>query len=114
MKKMKVEQLDGLFFKLQVTQMKEKDNRIKLMNEVLNGIKVIKLYAWELAFKEKVLDIRENELKVLKRAAYLAAVSTFTWVCAPFLVSKVQFVDCANFNFLKKKVRDFFFLLLLD
>ncbi|XP_055507850.1 multidrug resistance-associated protein 1 [Leucoraja erinacea] len=76
---------------LQVTQMKEKDNRIKLMNEVLNGIKVIKLYAWELAFKEKVLDIRENELKVLKRAAYLAAVSTFTWVCAPFLVALCTF-----------------------
>ncbi|XP_051876833.1 multidrug resistance-associated protein 1 isoform X2 [Pristis pectinata] len=75
----------------QVTQMKEKDNRIKLMNEILNGIRVIKLYAWELAFKEKVLDIREKELKVLKSAAYLSAVSTFTWVCAPFLVALSTF-----------------------
>ncbi|POI35376.1 hypothetical protein CIB84_000873, partial [Bambusicola thoracicus] len=38
----------------QVAQMKSKDNRIKLMNEILNGIKVLKLYAWELAFREKV------------------------------------------------------------
>lgn len=67
--------------------MKNKDNRIKLMNEMLNGIKVLKLYAWELAFKGKVSDIRESELRVLKKAAYLGAVSTFTWVCAPFLVS---------------------------
>lgn len=37
----------------QVAQMKSKDNRIKLMNEMLNGIKVLKLYAWELAFKDK-------------------------------------------------------------
>lgn len=66
--------------------MKSKDNRIKLMNEVLNGIKVLKLYAWELAFRDKVSQIREGELRVLKKAAYLAAVSTFTWVCAPFMV----------------------------
>ncbi|XP_077590459.1 multidrug resistance-associated protein 1 [Stigmatopora nigra] len=75
----------------QVAQMKNKDNRIKLMNEMLNGIKVLKLYAWELAFQGKVSDIRERELQVLKKAAYLGAVSTFTWVCAPFLVALSTF-----------------------
>ncbi|XP_075035856.1 multidrug resistance-associated protein 1-like isoform X1 [Mixophyes fleayi] len=77
--------------KYQVVQMKCKDNRIKLMNEILNGIKVLKLYAWELAFKEKVLGIRQEELKVLKKSAYLSAVGTFTWVCAPFLVALSTF-----------------------
>ncbi|XP_064218525.1 multidrug resistance-associated protein 1 isoform X2 [Aotus nancymaae] len=75
----------------QVAHMKSKDNRIKLMNEILNGIKVLKLYAWELAFKDKVLDIRQEELKVLKKSAYLAAVGTFTWVCTPFLVALCTF-----------------------
>ncbi|XP_015215911.2 multidrug resistance-associated protein 1 isoform X2 [Lepisosteus oculatus] len=75
----------------QVAQMKSKDSRIKLMNEVLNGIKVLKLYAWELAFQGKVLGIRETELRVLKKSAYLAAVSTFTWVCTPFLVALSTF-----------------------
>uniref|UniRef100_A0A8C2GPP5 Multidrug resistance-associated protein 1 n=1 Tax=Cyprinus carpio TaxID=7962 RepID=A0A8C2GPP5_CYPCA len=75
----------------QVAQMKSKDNRIKLMNEVLNGIKVLKLYAWELAFKDKVSAIRESELRVLMKTAYLGAVSTFTWVCAPFLVALSTF-----------------------
>ncbi|XP_039089530.1 multidrug resistance-associated protein 1 isoform X1 [Hyaena hyaena] len=75
----------------QVAHMKSKDNRIKLMNEILNGIKVLKLYAWELAFKEKVLAIRQEELKVLKKSAYLAAVGTFTWVCTPFLVALSTF-----------------------
>ncbi|XP_051905539.1 multidrug resistance-associated protein 1 isoform X2 [Hippocampus zosterae] len=75
----------------QVAQMKSKDSRIKLMNEMLNGIKVLKLYAWELAFKSKVSEIRESELRVLKKAAYLGAVSTFTWVCAPFLVALSTF-----------------------
>ncbi|XP_072225794.1 multidrug resistance-associated protein 1 isoform X2 [Leuresthes tenuis] len=75
----------------QVAQMKSKDSRIKLMNEMLNGIKVLKLYAWELAFKDKVSEIRESELHVLKKAAYLGAMSTFTWVCAPFLVALSTF-----------------------
>ncbi|XP_069503216.1 multidrug resistance-associated protein 1 isoform X2 [Ambystoma mexicanum] len=77
--------------KYQVAQMKNKDNRIKLMNEILNGMKVLKLYAWEIAFKEKVIGIRQQELKVLKKSAYLSAVGTFTWVCAPFLVALSTF-----------------------
>lgn len=75
----------------QVAQMKSKDNRIKLMNEMLNGIKVLKLYAWELAFQDKVSEIRQSELRVLKKAAYLGAMSTFTWICAPFLVALSTF-----------------------
>ncbi|GAB1300029.1 Multidrug resistance-associated protein 1 [Apodemus speciosus] len=75
----------------QVAHMKNKDNRIKLMNEILNGIKVLKLYAWELAFQDKVMNIRQEELKVLKKSAYLAAVGTFTWVCTPFLVALSTF-----------------------
>ncbi|KAH0632063.1 hypothetical protein JD844_020124 [Phrynosoma platyrhinos] len=77
----------ALYLLWKVAHMKSKDDRIKLMNEILNGIKVLKLYAWELAFKEKVLGIRQKELKVLKKSAYLAAIGTFTWVCAPFLAS---------------------------
>ncbi len=70
----------------QVQQMKQKDSRIKLMNEILNGMKVLKLYAWELSFQEKVLGIRREELRILKKSAYLNATTMFTWICAPFLV----------------------------
>jgi hypothetical protein len=38
----------------QKAQMGNKDARVKLMNEILNGIRVIKLYAWETPFLEKV------------------------------------------------------------
>ncbi|KAJ1130883.1 hypothetical protein NDU88_009227 [Pleurodeles waltl] len=76
---------------LQVEQMKYKDSRIKLMNEILNGIKVLKLYAWEPSFEQQVLEIRKNELHVLKKAAYLSALSTFAWTSAPFLVALTTF-----------------------
>uniref|UniRef100_K7FZT5 ATP binding cassette subfamily C member 3 n=1 Tax=Pelodiscus sinensis TaxID=13735 RepID=K7FZT5_PELSI len=75
----------------QVEQMCYKDSRIKLMNEILSGIKVLKLYAWEPSFEEKVLEIRKNELHVLKKAAYLNSLSTFAWISAPFLVALTTF-----------------------
>ncbi|XP_076239794.1 multidrug-Resistance like Protein 1 isoform X1 [Calliopsis andreniformis] len=76
---------------LQIRQMKDKDERVKLINEVLNGIKVLKLYAWEPSFEEKILKIRTKEIKVLKEAAYLNAGISFIWSFAPFLVSLVSF-----------------------
>ncbi|XP_074103400.1 multidrug-Resistance like Protein 1 isoform X5 [Cotesia typhae] len=76
---------------LQIRQMKSKDERVKLMNEVLNGIKVLKLYAWEPSFEQQILKIRNKEIKVLKEAAYLNAGTSFVWSCAPFLVSFVSF-----------------------
>uniref|UniRef100_A0A6I8RP40 ATP binding cassette subfamily C member 3 n=1 Tax=Xenopus tropicalis TaxID=8364 RepID=A0A6I8RP40_XENTR len=75
----------------QVEQMQYKDSRIKLMNEILNGIKVLKLYAWEPSFAQKVLEIRNKELNILKKAAYLNALSTFAWTSAPFLVALTTF-----------------------
>ncbi|NXE48712.1 MRP3 protein, partial [Casuarius casuarius] len=75
----------------QVEQMRHKDSRIKLMNEILTGIKVLKLYAWEPSFSAKVLEIRKNELRVLKKSAYLNSLSTFAWVSTPFLVALTTF-----------------------
>lgn len=71
---------------LQTRQMKNKDERVKLMNEILAGIKVLKLYAWEPSFEDQVIKIREKELKVLKETAYYNAITTFISSCAPFLV----------------------------
>uniref|UniRef100_A0A673CN78 ATP-binding cassette, sub-family C (CFTR/MRP), member 3 n=1 Tax=Sphaeramia orbicularis TaxID=375764 RepID=A0A673CN78_9TELE len=68
-----------LLIPFNVEQMQYKDARIKLMNEILNGIKVLKLYAWENSFKEKVLAIRQQELNVLRKTAYLGALSTMAW-----------------------------------
>lgn len=73
----------------QVQQMKFKDSRIKLMSEILNGIKVLKLYAWEPSFLGQVEGIRQGELQLLRKGAYLQAISTFIWVCTPFLVTLV-------------------------
>uniref|UniRef100_A0A4W6CQ66 ATP-binding cassette, sub-family C (CFTR/MRP), member 2 n=1 Tax=Lates calcarifer TaxID=8187 RepID=A0A4W6CQ66_LATCA len=78
---------------IQVKIMKFKDKRLKIMNEVLNGIKVriLKLYAWEPSFQAQVESIRGQELNVMKNFAYLSSVSTFIFTCAPALVSLATF-----------------------
>ena len=35
-------------------EMKSKDHRVKLLHELLTGIKIVKLYGWETAFSKKV------------------------------------------------------------
>ena len=71
----------------QIRQMKLKDERIKMVGEILNGIKVLKLYGWEPSFLQKLADIRKREVREIKRMAYLNSVSNLMWSWAPNLVS---------------------------
>ncbi|KAM9950143.1 hypothetical protein ACTFIT_011382 [Dictyostelium discoideum] len=41
------------------------DGRVKVTSEILQAMKIIKLYAWEDSFAKKVLDRRNNEIKLL-------------------------------------------------
>uniref|UniRef100_A0A9J7ZL09 ABC-type glutathione-S-conjugate transporter n=2 Tax=Cyprinus carpio TaxID=7962 RepID=A0A9J7ZL09_CYPCA len=76
--------------KLQV-QMKYMDGRVKLMNEILNGIKILKFYAWEKAFLEQVLGYREKELKTLKKSQILYSVSLASFNSSSFLIAFAMF-----------------------
>lgn len=51
---------------------------------------ILKLYAWEPSFQAQVEGIRGQELKVMRKFAYLTSVSTFIFSCAPALVSPVS------------------------
>ncbi|KAF2181672.1 multidrug resistance-associated protein 1 [Zopfia rhizophila CBS 207.26] len=73
---------------LQKKQMKNKDARTRLMTEILNNMKSIKLYAWTTAFINRLNYIRnDQELKTLRKIGATQAFSTFTWSTTPFLVS---------------------------
>lgn len=72
--------------------LKVKDSRIKLMDELLSGMKVIKLYAWEKFFLNKLFHIRnDQELATLRKYAILNATSTFTSFSLPLFVSFATF-----------------------
>ena len=51
--------------------LKTTDARVKLMNEILTGIRVIKYYCWEKPFKGKVHDLRKVELKNTEKMAWI-------------------------------------------
>ncbi|CAF3803663.1 unnamed protein product [Adineta steineri] len=76
---------------LTTKQMKLKDQRIKMTNEVLNGIKVLKLYAWEEAFIRRLNEIRDKELNCIRRKAIISSFSSAIWTFAPILVCIVTF-----------------------
>jgi len=62
------------FMKFRNQKLKHGDFRIKLISEALNGIRVLKLYAWEDAFIEKIGKIREQEVYYLGRMNYLIVI----------------------------------------
>ncbi|XP_065597920.1 multidrug resistance-associated protein 1-like [Cyrtonyx montezumae] len=76
---------------LKKCQMKYSDQQVKLLSEMLHGIKILKLYAWEPSYQRKVMDIREREVDVLKSCGYLTAYSMLTLTCIPFMVSLATF-----------------------
>ena len=59
----------------------------QLMNEIISGIKAIKLYSWEIPFLKKIHTVRNKEIKCLKLNAILQAVLGFTFSMSPFLVT---------------------------
>jgi ATP-binding cassette subfamily C (CFTR/MRP) protein 1 len=61
----------GAVFAMRKQKMVKTDGRVKLMNEVLNGIRIIKYYAWENAFVKKISEVRREEVMYLKKMGYL-------------------------------------------
>ncbi|XP_067903704.1 ATP-binding cassette sub-family C member 5-like [Heterodontus francisci] len=51
------------------------DRRVRLMNEILNCIRFIKMYTWEKFFAEKVHLIRSRERHFLEKAGYVQSIT---------------------------------------
>ena len=62
------------------------------MNEILPGMKVLKLYAWEIPFINRVKAVRDKEIKILKYLGKIWALTNFTFACSPFLVTVMVFI----------------------
>ncbi|KAF6066553.1 ABC transporter transmembrane region family protein [Candida albicans] len=81
---------------LSKTQMKLKDNRSRVINEILTSIKSIKLFAWETPMLRKLSEARNNkELANLKRIRGVGQGVLFIWNIIPFLVSFTSFATFA-------------------
>jgi len=54
--------------------LKHSDSRVKMMNEILTGIRIIKFYAWERPFGKEVERVRAREMDALTKMSYVVAV----------------------------------------
>lgn len=62
------------------------DERVRLSTEVLAAIKVVKLYAWESAFKQKILAIRDRELVALRELGVLFTLMSIIFISSTLIV----------------------------
>ncbi|CAK5126725.1 unnamed protein product, partial [Aphanomyces euteiches] len=65
--------------------LKLQSERVKLTNEILQGVRVVKLYAWESFLEDQVAAIREQELILLKKFQYARVLNTVALSIAPTL-----------------------------
>ncbi|EGG24152.1 ABC transporter C family protein [Cavenderia fasciculata] len=77
--------------KLRFQMIKNSDKRLRLINEILQFIKIIKLYAWEVPFAAKVTNSRNLEVKALAKFSYIRACLIFIVSAVPTIVSILVF-----------------------
>ncbi|XP_058974144.1 ATP-binding cassette sub-family C member 4 isoform X2 [Musca domestica] len=63
--------LSKLASKLRMKIAERTDARVGIMNELVQGIQVIKMYAWEKPFQNVVKEARRREVKQIRYASYL-------------------------------------------
>lgn len=59
---------------------KRTDDRVSIMNELIQGIQVIKMYAWEMPFRNVVKETRKKEVDQIEKAQYIRGVYMSTMV----------------------------------
>lgn len=76
---------------LQSQMAKVRDERIKISNEVLGGMKVIKFQAWEGEFEKRINEIRDREMAIFRKYCIMQSLSGAVFTAVPLLVSIVTF-----------------------
>ncbi|CAD6636775.1 AMH_1a_G0038970.mRNA.1.CDS.1 [Saccharomyces cerevisiae] len=67
------------------------DKRTSWISEALNSIRLIKLLAWENLFYQKIINVRDGEIRLLKKKATIFFLNHLIWFFGPTLVSAITF-----------------------
>ncbi|XP_061602841.1 ATP-binding cassette sub-family C member 12 [Cololabis saira] len=68
------------------------DNRVRTMNEILNSIKLIKMYAWEESFEQKIAGLRKKEKKQLRQVSYVQNINMSITSIVPSIATVLTFL----------------------
>ena len=67
--------IGGLFSKMRLKAAEFTDERLRLIDEFMNAIKIIKFYTWEIQFAKKINDARKKEINKIRNSLYIYSIS---------------------------------------
>ena len=73
------------------TTMAARDRRVKFTNELLQGTKILKLFAWEPAMLELLDGKRTAELHEVRKNMLMGGVMSFVFTALPLVVTAASF-----------------------
>ncbi|XP_041115614.1 multidrug resistance-associated protein 4 isoform X1 [Polyodon spathula] len=80
-----------LFSKLRSKTAAFTDTRIRTMNEVVSGMRIIKMYAWEKPFAKLVTELRRKEISKIKKSSYLRGMNMASFFVANKIILFITF-----------------------
>ncbi|XP_034300532.2 ATP-binding cassette sub-family C member 4-like [Magallana gigas] len=83
--------LGWIYGKLRIKIGAAGDKRIHLMNQIIAGMRVIKMYCWEKPFSETVFNIRGWEVFQIWKANIAKSINMSLFHCASVIISMVMF-----------------------
>ncbi|KAI9439889.1 ABC transporter [Lactarius indigo] len=83
-------------FRIRRKTMEWTDKRAKLLQELLGGMKLIKFFAWEAPFLERVAGYRKREMSYVRKLLLVRAANTALALSTPALASVVAFIVYAG------------------
>ncbi|CDZ97481.1 Multidrug resistance-associated protein/mitoxantrone resistance protein, ABC superfamily [Phaffia rhodozyma] len=73
-------------------QMKIVDSRVRLLQEILSGIRVIKFMAYEEYFGSRISDYRQDEMEELKKNCLMRAIMSAVMAFIPVFAAVLSFI----------------------
>ncbi|KIJ66691.1 hypothetical protein HYDPIDRAFT_26121 [Hydnomerulius pinastri MD-312] len=80
------------FFSVRIKSMAWTDKRSKLLQEMLNGMRVIKFFSWEIPFLKRISEYRQLEMGYIRTLLILRAAMNAFAISLPALASVLAFV----------------------
>eukprot|EP00026_Physarum_polycephalum_P000616 Phypoly_transcript_00617.p1 GENE.Phypoly_transcript_00617~~Phypoly_transcript_00617.p1 ORF type:complete len:1440 (+),score=150.89 Phypoly_transcript_00617:1-4320(+) len=68
-----------------------RDSRVRLMNELISGIRLVKFFNWETYFFKRVNDVRNSELGEHYKYAYARAILSFFFMGSGIMLTMALF-----------------------
>jgi len=84
--------ITGKMFGLNRSMVKYSDQRVKAVNEALQGILCVKMYTWESSLAKEIDGFRLEELRSLRRIAYLRAFFRSVMSALPVIAAAATFL----------------------